>query len=104
MMAANINNHLVNLELRNSGTKSNTLLVAARFILFIADGVGEFMTCLEFDPCLWINEHKGIVCLAYVDDCFFFGKDKDKINEIIKDHSKGYTPNQRRFCHSLIGY
>jgi hypothetical protein len=47
-----------------------------------------FTTCLEIDPCLWIHEEKGLVCLVYVDDCLFFGKDRNKINEVIKDLEK----------------
>ncbi len=36
----------------------------------------------EIDPCLYFGH--GMAVLTYVDDCIFFGKDKDKIDEIIK--------------------
>jgi hypothetical protein len=44
-----------------------------------------FEACTDVDPCLWIHKKKGIICLVYVDDCLFFGKDKTKINQIVKD-------------------
>ncbi|MGH3053412.1 MAG: reverse transcriptase domain-containing protein [Gaiellaceae bacterium] len=34
------------------------------------------------DPCLWMNDD--MVILTYVDDCLFFGKSQDKIDEMIK--------------------
>jgi hypothetical protein len=44
-----------------------------------------FTTCIEVDHCLWVHTEKGIVCLVYIDDCLFFGRNKDKINEVVKD-------------------
>ena len=35
----------------------------------------------EIDPCLFL--HKDMVCLVYVDDCLFFGKDGKKIDDMI---------------------
>ena len=34
------------------------------------------------DPCMFVGD--GVVCLTYVDDCLFFGKDQSKIDEKIE--------------------
>ena len=35
----------------------------------------------QFDPCLFI--HPKVICLTYVDDCLFFAKDPNEINNMI---------------------
>lgn len=34
------------------------------------------------DPCMFVGD--GVICLTYVDDCLFFGKDQSKIDEKIR--------------------
>ena len=38
------------------------------------------------EPCLFVKD--GIICLVYVDDCLFFGKDEEKIRRLIADIEK----------------
>lgn len=35
------------------------------------------------EPCLFTKD--GVVCLVYVDDCLFFGRDQDKIRALVKE-------------------
>ena len=40
----------------------------------------------DFDECLFI--HEKIICVTYVDDCLFFAKSNDDINEMIEKLKK----------------
>jgi hypothetical protein len=62
-----------------------------------------FEACADVDPCLWIHKKKGIICLVYVDDCLFFGKDKAKINEIVKDLESDMPLSQEDSVTAFLG-
>jgi hypothetical protein len=42
----------------------------------------------NIDPCLWINKKRKIICVIWVDDCLFFCKDKEQINQSINELKK----------------
>jgi hypothetical protein len=37
----------------------------------------------NLEPCLFVKQ--GVICLVYVDDCLFFGRDKNKIRELVQE-------------------
>jgi hypothetical protein len=43
------------------------------------------------------------VCLGYLDDCLFFGKDKSKIDEVIKDSEKDMPLTREDSVTVLLG-
>jgi hypothetical protein len=46
----------------------------------------------NLDPCLFAS--KDVICLCYVDDCLFFSRKKEAINNVIQDLQ---SPNPTRF-------
>ena len=39
----------------------------------------------SIDPCLWIHPKRKIICVIWVDDCLFFGADKNQIHQSINE-------------------
>ena len=37
----------------------------------------------NIDPCLWMNQALGLICVIYVDDCLFFAKQEKSIHNFI---------------------
>jgi Reverse transcriptase (RNA-dependent DNA polymerase) len=60
------------------------------FYEHLATNLTKFGFCNEknIDPCLWIHDKEGIICLVYVDDCLFFSIIKSNIMDFIKDMEK----------------
>eukprot|EP00957_Ditylum_brightwellii_P013783 1038588-Ditylum_brightwellii.AAC.2 len=46
-----------------------------------------FKQCLA-DQCVWKRD--GIIIIVYVDDCLFFGNDKEKVDAVVLDISKRF--------------
>ena len=66
------------------------------FFLHLKKGLEERgFTQSKFDPCLFLNNK--VICLVYVDDCLFFGKETKDINKIIQDLQEPKGKNKEKF-------
>ena len=56
----------------------------------------------DLEPCLFVKD--GTICLIYVDDCLFFGKQREKIHELIKEiESAGFTLTLEEDVYAFLG-
>ena len=54
------------------------------FFLFLKEELEKrgFKQLIDIDPCLFASED--VICVVYVDDCLFFAKEAEKIDEVIE--------------------
>ena len=71
--------HVLKLKKNLYGQKDAPLI----FFLFWKEELEkrEFKQLIDIDPCLFTSED--MICVVYVDDCLFFAKDAEKIDEVI---------------------
>jgi transposase InsO family protein len=56
----------------------------------------------DLEPCLFVKD--GIICLVYVDDCLFFGKQREKIHAMIAEiEGAGFTLTIEEDVYAFLG-
>jgi hypothetical protein len=55
----------------------------------------------KIDPCMFV--HKKMICLVYVDDCLFFGKDGKDIDSMIKSLKTSFDLNEEDNVAGFLG-
>ena len=84
--------HILRLKRSLYGLRQSPL----NFFLHLKKGLEErgFVQS-KFDPCLFSNNK--VICLVYVDDCLFFGKESKDIDAIIRDLQEPEDESKEKF-------
>jgi hypothetical protein len=56
----------------------------------------------DLEPCLFVKD--GIICLVYVDDCLFFGRERENILKLISEiEAAGFTLTLEEDVYAFLG-